>query len=142
MTRPTIPSGSTIEATIDPTTISDQYLFDLHEVISRESTRRWKKVIKEGSWVEKLKEEKRNMLQECREEVRQHEGTKQMPEVQNSLEGFKELIGRLIKISTKHQQQGNGTSKRKRGGRTTTQLGIQGDSKDSREDSHNHGERT
>jgi hypothetical protein len=29
-TLPTIPSGSTVKATFDPTTISDKYLFDLH----------------------------------------------------------------------------------------------------------------
>jgi hypothetical protein len=49
MTQPSSPSGSTGETTLDPTSISDQHLFNLHQVISKESTKRWKKVIKEGS---------------------------------------------------------------------------------------------
>jgi hypothetical protein len=68
------PSNSTVEASFDPTTIFDKHLFDLHGAISKESTRRWKKVLKEGSWVEKLKQEKNNILKECREEVILHEG--------------------------------------------------------------------
>jgi hypothetical protein len=46
------PPGLSVETSFDPTTISDKKLFDLHGVISKESARRWKKVLKEGSRVE------------------------------------------------------------------------------------------
>jgi uncharacterized protein Yka (UPF0111/DUF47 family) len=62
-------------------------------------------VLKEGSWVEKLKQEQNNILQECREAVRLHEGIEQIPEAHNPLEGFKELIERMIKTNTEYQQQ-------------------------------------
>jgi SAM-dependent MidA family methyltransferase len=62
-------------------------------------------VLKEGSQVEKLKQEQKNILQECREAVRLHEGIEKIPEAQNPLAGFKELIERLIKTSTEYQQQ-------------------------------------
>jgi hypothetical protein len=74
MICPTIPSSSTVKSTFDPTIISDKYLFDLHRAISKELARRWKKVLKEGSQVEKLKQEQKNILQEYREAVRSHEG--------------------------------------------------------------------
>jgi hypothetical protein len=93
------PSGSSVETSFDPTTISDKHLFDLHGAISKESTRRWKKVLKEGSRVERLKQEKNNILEGCREAVRMNEGIEQMSEVQNPLEGFKELIDRMIKTT-------------------------------------------
>jgi hypothetical protein len=104
-TGTTTPSGSIIEASFDPTTISDKHLFDLHGAISKESTRRWKKVIKEGSRVERLKQEKNNILEGCREAVRLHEGIEQISEAHNPLEGFKELIDRMIKTNTDYQQQ-------------------------------------
>jgi hypothetical protein len=40
----------------------DKHLFELHGAISKESTRKWKKVLKEGSQVERLKQEKNNIL--------------------------------------------------------------------------------
>jgi hypothetical protein len=52
MTGRETPPGSSVETSFDPTTISDKHLFDLHGAISKESTRRWKKVLKEGSRVE------------------------------------------------------------------------------------------
>jgi hypothetical protein len=63
-TRSTIPLGSMIEAMFNPTTIYDKYLFNLHGAILKESTRRWKKVLKQGNRVEKLKQEQNNILQE------------------------------------------------------------------------------
>jgi sulfur transfer protein SufE len=45
-------------------TISDENLFDLYEFILKESSKRWKRVIKEGSNLSNIKEEKKKMLQE------------------------------------------------------------------------------
>jgi hypothetical protein len=45
------------------------------------------------------------MLQECREAVRKHLGIEKRMEVENSLEGFKDLIERMIKANTKIQHQ-------------------------------------
>jgi len=58
----TTPSGSSVEVSFDPTTISDKHLFDLHGAISKESSRRWNKVLKEGIRVKKLKKEQKNIL--------------------------------------------------------------------------------
>jgi hypothetical protein len=45
-TATTTPSGSSVKASFNPTTIFDKHLFELHGFISKESTRRWKKVLK------------------------------------------------------------------------------------------------
>jgi hypothetical protein len=44
-------------------------LFELHGAISKESIRRWKKMIKEGSQVKRLKQEKKNVS--CRDVYKQ-----------------------------------------------------------------------
>jgi hypothetical protein len=69
MTQPSSPSRSVGETTLDPTSISNQHIFNLHHIISNESTKRWKKIIKEGIRVSKIKEDQRKMLQECIEKV-------------------------------------------------------------------------
>jgi hypothetical protein len=95
-------------------------LFDLHGAISKESTRRWKKVLKEGSWVERLKQEKNNILEGCREEVRLNEGIETYSKVQNPLEGFKELIDIMIKNKCNLPTTSTGTEERKRRSQKTT----------------------
>jgi hypothetical protein len=54
--------------------------------------RRWKKVLKQGNWVERLKQEKNNILEGCREAIRLHEGIYHIPESHNPLEVFKYII--------------------------------------------------
>jgi uncharacterized protein YdiU (UPF0061 family) len=80
-------------------------LFDLYEVISKESSKRWKKVIKEGRKLSKIKDEKNKMLQECKEEVKKHLGIEQLAENENPMEGFKDLVEILVKANTTSQQQ-------------------------------------
>jgi hypothetical protein len=80
-------------------------LFDLYEVISKESSKRWKKVIKEGSKLSKIKDEKKKMLQECKEEVKKHLGIEQLEENENPMVGFKDLVEILVKDNTTSQQQ-------------------------------------
>jgi len=74
MTQPSNPVRTIGETILDPTSISNQHLFNLHQVISKESTKRWKKFIVEKSWVSKV-EGQRKLLQECREKVIKHLGT-------------------------------------------------------------------
>lgn len=68
------PPGLLVKTSFKSTTISDKHLFDLHGAISKESIRRWKKVLKEGSQVEQLKQEQKDILEGCREEVGLNEG--------------------------------------------------------------------
>jgi hypothetical protein len=105
MTQPSNPSGSAGKTTLDPTSISNQHLFNLHQVILKESTKRWKKIIKEGSRVSKIKEDQRKMLQECIEKVIKHLGIEQLPEMESPLVSFKDLVERFIKANTKNHQQ-------------------------------------
>jgi len=93
--------------------------------------------MKEGSWVERLKRRKNNILEGCKEAVRLHEGITQIPEVHNPLEGFKELIDRMVKTNTNYQRQVPDLKKEKRRNRTTTRLSHQGNSNKSGADGCN-----
>jgi hypothetical protein len=72
--RRATPLGSSFKTSFEPTAISEKHLFNLHGAISKESTRIWKKVLKEGSRVELLKQEQINILEGCRKVFRLNEG--------------------------------------------------------------------